>query len=102
MPPPEDISPFDVTNMRKIVMLLDETKTAKLAVGRYSFSFPLLMPSRMPKYNVYTLTLCGPNPAGVNASCTGQDDPRAMVTFPLAGFAMRTVCALESRRRFVS
>ena len=86
----KDISPFDVTNLRKIVMFLDEEKTSQLEVGRYSFSFPLLLPSRMPKYNVYTLTLCGPNPAGVNASCTGQDDQRALASFPLSGFAMRT------------
>jgi hypothetical protein len=86
----KDISPFDVTNLRKVVMFLDEEKTSKLEVGRYSFSFPLLLPSRMPKYNVYTITLCGPNPAGVNASCTGQDDQRALVSFPLSGFAMRT------------
>jgi len=85
-----DVSPFDVSNPRRMVMLLDEGRTSALGVGRYTFSFPLQLPARMPKYNVFVLTLCGPSPTGFNASCTGQDDPRALVSFPLSGFAMRT------------
>jgi len=73
---------------RQITLLLDESKTSVLPVGRYRFSFPVTVPARMPKYNVFTITLCGPNTAGSNSTCTGQNDPRALVTFPMTGFAM--------------
>lgn len=84
---------LDASDPTKLNFWLDESITPELAVGRYRFSFPVLVPSRMPKYNVFVLTICGPavnttNATAASPKCTGEEDPRAMVSFPLAGFAM--------------
>jgi len=65
---------------------MDEEAIQKLAIDSYRFQWPILVPAVMPKYNIWELTVC--SPAIRNESCTGSNDPRALVTFPLAGFAM--------------
>lgn len=76
-----------VENPKQVILKLDEQAVQKLPVGRYRFSFPVMLPTRMPKYNVYHVTLCRPNPPGTNATCSGDpQDPRSITTFPLAGF----------------
>lgn len=78
-----------VKDPRRLKILLDERATRTLAMGRYRFSFPAMVPTKMPKYNVFQVTICGPNPPGKNDTCTGEpQDPRALTTFPLAGFAL--------------
>ncbi|CAE8736426.1 unnamed protein product, partial [Polarella glacialis] len=77
---------LDVTNPTVVRVLLDETLVSTLAVGQYRFQFPILVPGRMPKYNVWTMTICAPT--RMNVSCTGPTDPRALVSFPMAGFNM--------------
>lgn len=78
---------LDVENMRKVVLKFNEQAVQTLATGRYRFSFPIKLPSRMPKYNVFHVTICSPAPPGNNDTCSGDpQDPRAITTFPLAGF----------------
>lgn len=77
---------LDVTDPRRLRLLMDEDAIQKLAIGAYRFQWPILVPAVMPKYNIWEVTLC--SPALRNESCTGAGDPRALVTFPLAGFNM--------------
>eukprot|EP00933_Yihiella_yeosuensis_P016417 TRINITY_DN1403_c1_g1_i1.p1 TRINITY_DN1403_c1_g1~~TRINITY_DN1403_c1_g1_i1.p1 ORF type:complete len:1672 (+),score=277.91 TRINITY_DN1403_c1_g1_i1:210-5018(+) len=80
-----------VNDPRKLRLILDTTKTGKLGLGQYRFQFPIMVPARMPKYNVWELTICQvPLGAdrGSNKTCEGPRDPRALVTFPLAGFRL--------------
>lgn len=80
---------LDATNPTRLRLLLDGAQTAYLQQGKYRFQFPILVPARMPAYNVWLITIC--SPTATNATCSGPDDPRALVTFPLAGFAMGQV-----------
>lgn len=77
---------LDVTDPRRLRLLMDEEAIQKLAIGSYRFQWPIMVPAVMPKYNIWELTVC--SPAIRNESCTGSDDPRALVSFPLAGFGM--------------
>eukprot|EP00929_Paragymnodinium_shiwhaense_P030623 TRINITY_DN1731_c0_g2_i1.p1 TRINITY_DN1731_c0_g2~~TRINITY_DN1731_c0_g2_i1.p1 ORF type:complete len:3304 (+),score=505.88 TRINITY_DN1731_c0_g2_i1:116-10027(+) len=74
----------DYSGIRTLSIFFDHDKVKKLKPGKYRWSFPVLLPIRMPPYNVYTLTICGPS--ALNATCTGPRDARALVTFPYAGF----------------
>lgn len=78
---------LDVSNPSRLRLLLDEQKVQELEIDAYRFQFPIQVPSVMPKYNVWEMTVCGPA-LTPNATCTGKDDVRALITFPLAGFAM--------------
>lgn len=81
-----------VDRPRQVVLRMDEIKVKTLTPGRYRFAFPVLLPSQMPPYNVFHITLCGPNTDGTNSTCSGDpQDPRALTTFPLAGFALGEV-----------
>jgi hypothetical protein len=87
--PVRDGAWLDVSHPQRVRVLLDEAQTKVLPVGQYGFSFPVMLPARMPAYNVWLLTVCGPAPTGVNeSSCTGSEDPRALVSYPMAGFAL--------------
>eukprot|EP00930_Biecheleria_cincta_P038971 TRINITY_DN26793_c0_g1_i2.p1 TRINITY_DN26793_c0_g1~~TRINITY_DN26793_c0_g1_i2.p1 ORF type:complete len:2370 (+),score=328.03 TRINITY_DN26793_c0_g1_i2:2584-9693(+) len=77
---------LDVSNPRRLRLLLDEDAVQTLAMGKYRFQFPIRVPAAMPKYNVWTITMCGPT--NTNTTCSGPDDPRALVSFPLSGFKM--------------
>jgi len=77
---------LDVTDPRRLRLLMDEDAIQKLAIGAYRFQWPILVPAVMPKYNIWEVTLC--SPALRNESCIGAGDQRALVTFPLAGFNM--------------
>merc|ERR1712032_1527523 len=77
---------LDNSHPRRVRIILDEAKARKLEVGKYRLLFPIMVPARLPSYNVFVLTVCGPPPAGSNATCTGPDDPKAIVSFPSAGF----------------
>jgi len=81
---------LNVQDPRKVKLLLDEQKVETLEVGKYRVAFPILLPTRMPKYNVYHVSLCERNPRqGDNTTCSGDpQDPRVITTFPLAGFAL--------------
>lgn len=71
-------------------LLLDEAKTPFMKPGRYRIQFPVWVPGRMPRNNVWMLTICGPATA-TGGFCTDENSPRALVTFPLAGFSMNEV-----------
>lgn len=75
---------LDASDPKVLRLFFDPEKTKRLAIGLYRFSFPLMVPSRIPAYNFFTLTIC--TPSATNASCTGQNDPRALVTFPFPSF----------------
>lgn len=78
---------FDVTDPGKLVIMLDEQKVATLTPGGYRFSFPVTVPTRIPSYNMWIVTLCKPREANSTAtSCTGWKDPRALVSLPVTGF----------------
>ncbi|CAJ1414885.1 unnamed protein product [Effrenium voratum] len=77
---------LDVTDPRRLRLLMDEEAIQKLAIGAYRFQWPIMVPAVMPKYNIWELTVC--SPALRNESCTGSNDPRALASFPLAGFNM--------------
>mmetsp|Transcript_104286 Transcript_104286/g.262459 ORF Transcript_104286/g.262459 Transcript_104286/m.262459 type:complete len:3286 (+) Transcript_104286:57-9914(+) len=80
---------LNVDNPRKVKLLMDEKAVATLPLGLYRFSFPALLPTKMPKFNVFLVSICGPNLDGTNATCSGDpQDPRVITTFPLAGFQL--------------
>jgi len=71
-------------------VFLDETKSAKLKPGRYRIQFPVWIPGRLPRNNVWQLTICGKAYVG-GGHCLNEYSPRALVTFPVAGFFMNEV-----------
>jgi len=78
---------LDATDPSRLNIFLDEAAAEDLEVGTYRFSFPVVVPALIPAYNVFTVTLCTPPP--VNATytlCTGAQDSRALVSFPITGF----------------
>jgi len=79
---------MDSSDPRRLRLRVDDDWSIAMPTGRYRLSFPVMVPARMPKYNIFVITVCGP--AGPNASvwCSGPDDPRAMASFPLAGFRL--------------
>jgi len=80
---------LNVDNPRQVKLLMDEKAVATLPLGLYRFSFPALLPSKMPKFNVFLVSICGPNLDGTNATCSGDpQDARVITTFPLAGFEL--------------
>jgi hypothetical protein len=77
------------TDPKRLRIFFDEDKTKVLGVGRYKWTFPVMVPARLPAYNVFTMTICErgpPNSTGANATCNGAFDKRALVTFPFPGF----------------
>jgi hypothetical protein len=72
-------------------LFLDEIASAKLQPGRYRIQFPVWVPGRMARNNVWMLTLCGPASMDAGKACMSEHSPRSLVTFPLAGFAMNEV-----------
>eukprot|EP00927_Polykrikos_kofoidii_P043809 TRINITY_DN37909_c0_g1_i1.p1 TRINITY_DN37909_c0_g1~~TRINITY_DN37909_c0_g1_i1.p1 ORF type:complete len:2477 (+),score=440.02 TRINITY_DN37909_c0_g1_i1:179-7432(+) len=75
---------LDNSNKDRLRLFFDPALTRNLTPGRYRWSFPVAVPSRLPAYNVFVMTIC--TPASTNQSCTGPDDPRALVTFPWPSF----------------
>jgi len=81
----------------QVHMYLDTNETVLMKPGKFRFAFPVLVPARMPKYNVFLMTVCKPNPPGSEFPgspwgpfCTGATDDRALFTFPMAGFELGT------------
>jgi len=75
------------TSPLTIRIFLDEIASAGLKPGRYRIQFPVWVPGRMPRNNIWALTLCGPHSMS-GAACMDEHSPRSLVTFPLAGFKM--------------
>jgi len=69
---------------KQLRIFFDPLKTKILDIGRYKWTFPIFVPARLPAYNIFTMTICGPNTD--NSTCNGPHDPRALVTFPWPGF----------------
>eukprot|EP00913_Durusdinium_trenchii_P031380 g29380.t1 len=46
---------LDVTNPRRLRLLMDETAIQKLAIADYRFQWPIMVPAVMPKYNAGSL-----------------------------------------------
>jgi len=67
----------------RITLNLNRSSWTTLKPGRYQFRFPVLVPSPMPIFNVWYVSLCKPNyPEG----CNRVNDPGVLLTFPLPGF----------------
>lgn len=77
---------IDYSNPTRVNIFLDQQAMQVLEPGLFRFQIPIMVPGRMPNNNLWTVTLCSPSPT--NASCTGPDDARMMVVFPIAGFAL--------------
>jgi hypothetical protein len=99
---------LDYSSHTRVRVHLNEQETQVLPVGWYRFSFPVMVPARMPAYNIWLLTVCGPVTPEHTAPCSGSDDPRSLVTFPLRGFDLGQTHPLgsqggasgEAQRRF--
>lgn len=72
-------------------IFLDEVKTSTLKPGRYRIQFPVWIPGRMPRNNMWLLTLCGPASLAAGAACMNEYSPRSLATFPIAGFGLNEV-----------
>jgi len=70
-----------------IRIFLDESQTRTMSPGRYRIQFPVWVPGRMPRNNVWLFTICGPATMAAGA-CMDEHSERALVTFPVAGFEM--------------
>lgn len=83
---PGDTEWIDFSNPTRVNIFLDQQAMQVKTPGLFRFQIPVMVPGRMPNNNLWTLTLCSPSPT--NASCTGPEDPRMMVVFPMSGFAL--------------
>jgi len=69
----------------RVIMNLNRTSWTTLKVGNYEFRFPVLVPSPLPVFNAWHLSLCSPNfPEG----CSRLTDPAVMLTLAYPGFAL--------------
>ncbi|CAJ1331652.1 unnamed protein product, partial [Effrenium voratum] len=69
----------------RISLELNRSSWITLKSGSYGFRFNVMVPSPLPTFNVWFLSLCSPNyPEG----CTQITDPAVMATFAMPGFAL--------------
>jgi hypothetical protein len=68
----------------RVILQLQRTSWTTLKVGIYQFRFPVVVPSPLPIFNVWHLSLCDPNFPG---GCTMRSDPAVLITFPIPGFS---------------
>lgn len=89
LPRVEEGTWVDNTNPRKLTIFFDPDQTATLAPAQYKFSFPITIPARLPAYNVYIMTICGPSTS--NETCYGPDAERALLSLVWPGFNLGDV-----------
>jgi len=90
--PHAESSWMDATQPDRLSILLDEEACENLAIGAYRLAFPVKVPVLIPTYNVFVVTLCSPPPINSTSSrCTGWNHSRALVSFPISGFALGEV-----------
>merc|ERR1719188_2261790 len=51
----------------QVHLYLNTNGSSLLLPGKYRWGFPVLVPARMPKFNVFLLTICKPNPPDSSA-----------------------------------
>jgi len=68
-----------------ITMNLNRTSWTTLKSGSYGFRFSVMVPSPLPTYNVWHVSLCSPNYPG---GCSRKSDPAVMATFAIPGFKL--------------
>lgn len=67
----------------RIFLELNRSSWVTLKSGSYGFRFNVMVPSPMPTFNVWFISLCSPNyPEG----CSQITDPAVMATFAMPGF----------------
>lgn len=67
----------------RISLELNRSSWVTLKSGSYGFRFNVMVPSPMPTFNVWFISLCSPNyPEG----CSQITDPAVMATFAMPGF----------------
>jgi hypothetical protein len=66
----------------RITMVLNRTSWITLKAGNYQFRFPAMVPSPMPVFNVWQISLCRPN----FGPCSKSTDPAVLVNFAMPGF----------------
>lgn len=89
---PHAESPWlDTTQPDRLGILLDEAACENLDIGAYRVAFPVRVPVQVPTYNVFVVTLCSPPSSNLSSRCTGWNDGRALVSFPISGFELGEV-----------
>eukprot|EP00931_Biecheleriopsis_adriatica_P048558 TRINITY_DN28067_c0_g1_i1.p1 TRINITY_DN28067_c0_g1~~TRINITY_DN28067_c0_g1_i1.p1 ORF type:complete len:3244 (-),score=551.12 TRINITY_DN28067_c0_g1_i1:114-9845(-) len=69
----------------RISLELNRSSWTTLKSGTYGFRFNVMVPSPLPTFNVWHLSLCSPNyPNG----CSRITDPAVMATFAMPGFTL--------------
>jgi len=84
---PGDFLDFYQKDRLRIFMELNQSSWVTLKSGVYSFRFNVMVPSPLPTFNVWHVSLCSPSyPEG----CARITDPAVMVTFPIPGFDLNS------------
>jgi len=82
---PGDFLDYYQKDRIRIFMELNQSTWVTLKSGTYAFRFNVMVPSPLPTFNVWHVSLCSPNyPEG----CNRITDPAVMVTFPMPGFEL--------------
>lgn len=80
----------DASYMDRVRIMLDDTNGgAIIPPGTYQFSFPALVPLKMPPNNVWRISLCN------DPACNAPTQSSVVVSFPLAGFALGEVASQD-------
>merc|ERR1712224_151735 len=81
-------SPDWIDYMKKdrinIVLNLNRTSWITLKAGNYQFRFPAMIPSPLPVFNVWQVSLCRPN----YGPCSKTTDPAVLVNVAVPGFGI--------------
>jgi hypothetical protein len=86
--PLQDNDWLDYYHKDRLLIKLDLNRTfwTTLSSGAYEFKFPVKVPSQLPVYNIWHVTLC--TLTTFPGECTSPSDPGVLVTFALPGFAL--------------
>eukprot|EP00927_Polykrikos_kofoidii_P054149 TRINITY_DN48622_c0_g1_i1.p1 TRINITY_DN48622_c0_g1~~TRINITY_DN48622_c0_g1_i1.p1 ORF type:complete len:3075 (+),score=329.05 TRINITY_DN48622_c0_g1_i1:114-9338(+) len=68
----------------ELLLQLDPKKS--IPEGNYSFQFPVVIPNRMPAFNVWQLLLCLYRNTTGGESCAQPSSPDVLMKIPMAGF----------------
>jgi hypothetical protein len=68
----------------RVILNLNKTSWTTLKVDRYQFRFPVTVPSPLPIFNVWHLSLCHRQFPG---GCSKRSDPSVLITYAIPGFS---------------
>merc|ERR1712039_706243 len=67
----------------RVILNLNRTSWTTLKIGTYTFRFPVTVPSPLPIFNVWHVSVCQKIFPG---GCTKRSDPGVLITFAIPGF----------------